>query len=325
MINKDIMKSILIAISFVLAFILTACTGVTDITISQFVETYPFNYVGLMSTSTNVDSVDVYYSIASGSANEMQHVKVKPPVIIGGHFTNITFDSIGTRVVQGLKKPYIEHRGRRAIIDYSENGSHYFKIVNNGRYPVEYFIVGNHPIKQYNISDYWAGAAPGSATAPMTQYTSQMPAVFYQGGPVKFLLFPDKKPTQDIYIMNIDGTYGSNANGKLMYYSYVSTDTIVFKGSYNGKNIVNTPWSVNQVMALFRAEYRQSSDTVLTISYSNSISNTQKMRISGEGYEKDYYSGYSINSLTPKYYGIIPSRGEIRSSEAIPFITHVNY
>ena len=41
------------------------------INVGQFGEPYPFNYVGLMSTSADADSVDVYYSIASGSANEM--------------------------------------------------------------------------------------------------------------------------------------------------------------------------------------------------------------------------------------------------------------
>lgn len=292
------------------------------VNVTKFIEPYPFNYVGLISTSDDADSVDVYYSISSGLANEMQHIKVKPPVIIGGHFTNVTFDSTAIKSGALFRKTEIRALGRRAKINYSENGSHYLKIVNNGRYPVEYFIVGNHPIKQYDLSSVWAGAASGSATAPVTQVVDLLPEVFYKGGPVKYLLFPDKKPTQDMYKMNTEGTAGNDPR-KLPTYYYKSTDTIVFKGSYNGKNLVSTPWSVNQVMALFRAEYRQSNDTILTISYPDYYNTPQSTRIS-TGYVKDY-SGFIVNPVKPKYYGIIPSGGEVRSSESVPFITHVNY
>ena len=293
------------------------------INVGQFGEPYPFNYVGLMSTSADADSVDVYYSIESGTAKEMQHIKVKPPVIIGGHFTNVIFDSTAMKSGALFRKTETRSIGRRAKINYSENGSHYMKIVNNGRYSVDYFIVGYHPIKQDNLGSVWAGAAHGSAAAPISQVVDMLPEVFYKGGPVKYLLLPNEKRTQDMYKMNTEGSLSNKTDHYRPYYYYKSTDTIVFKDSYNGKNIVNAPWSVNQVMALFRAEYRQSNDTILTIRYHDYYNTPQSTRIS-TGYVKDY-SGYIVNPVKPKYYGIIPSGGEVRSSESIPFITHVNY
>lgn len=306
---------------FITIALLSSCGYQEGVTISQFTEPYPFNYIGLVSTTANADSIDVYYSVASGSSNEIQHVKVKPPIIIGGHFTNVTFDSTAIRAKQGLKKAYIEHRGRRAIIDYS--GSHYMRIVNNGGYPVEYFIVGNHPLKQYNLDNLFAGAAPGSSTAPVSQVVDLLPEVFYKGGPVKYLLFPEQKPTKDMYKVNFDGTL---INKKILdkdYYYYKSTDTVVFRGLYSGENVVSTPWSIIQVMDLFRAEYSQSNDTILTISYPGSAYTSQNTRISA-GYIKNYNS-FKINPLKPQYYGVIPANGELRSSPTVPFITHVNY
>lgn len=60
----------------------------------------------------------------------MQHIKVKPPVIIGDILTNVIFDSTRTKSGALFRKTETRSIGRRAKINYSENGSHYMKIVS---------------------------------------------------------------------------------------------------------------------------------------------------------------------------------------------------
>jgi hypothetical protein len=292
--------------------------------ISTFQEKYPFNYIGLVGDSSDSAYIEVYYSEANqNKSNVTTHKWIKLPAIIGGQETVVTFDSIIKRVT-GTGKTRIEPVGREAKINYSDSRSHYMKIINHGIKPVEFFIVGNHPIKTYDLNRIYAGPfieKGDNHIAPPTTITSDLlPEVFYKGAPIKYLLFPEMKPKTNLFKINKDGVYSKDGKE---YYGYSGIDTLFFENNRIGDLIVNNAWSVSQVVDLYRAEYKGSNDTILTIAYCDTKEDIQKYRIY-IGAEK-YYSEIKTNPLKPFYYGIIPAGGTIQSSEQIPFITHVNY
>jgi len=314
------MKIIKTLISLPICILLFSCGDTAvgpDMVISSFIEKYPFNYIGLLSDSNAPDTVDVYYSEASGETNVIKHIKVVPPAIVGGQSVNVTYDSIGNKMIEPFHT-YIRSKGRRARIDYSKGGSDYMEIVNNGNSDIEYFIVGNQPIKEYDLRNLYAGA-DGHA-APTNIITDLMPEVFYKKAPVKYLLFPDLKPKEDKYIVNIDGLVGK---GNKTYYMYKSTDTVFLKGNQCGEQSVNSAWSIKDVMKLFRAEYNMSNDTILTIAYPVDGYLAKDIRISLGSVK--YYEGFKKKTIIPQYHGFIVGHSTLESSERIPFITHVTY
>jgi hypothetical protein len=292
--------------------------------ISTFQEKYPFNFIGLVGDNSDSAYIEVFYSEANQfNSNVITHKLIKLPAIIGGHETFVTFDSI-VKKITGTGKSRIEAVGREAKIDYLDNHSHYMKIINHGSKPIEFFIVGNHPLKTYDLSKVYAGPfiekGDNHIAPPIAITTDVLPEVFYMGTPVKYLLFPEKKPKTNLYKIYKDGVYSKNGKE---YYGYAGIDTLFFENNRCGNLIVNKSWSISEVIKLYRAEYKGNNDTILTISYCKTENSFQKNRISG-GAEKNY-SETKINSLKPLYYGIIPAGGTIQSSESVPFITHVNY
>lgn len=310
---------------YLLILVLSSCgTKVEFEPISTFQKKYPFNYIGLVGESTESAYVEVFYSEANqDKSNVITHKWIKLPAVIGGHETFVTFDSI-VKTVTGTGQTKIEPVGREAKIDYSENHSHYMKIINHGNKPVEFFIIGNHPIVNYDLNKIYAGPfiekGDNHIAPPTTITTDLLPEVFYKGSPVKYLLYPETKPQTNLYKISKDGVYSKDGKE---YYGYSGIDTFFFENNRCGDLIVNKAWSIFEVVNLYRAEYKGSNDTILTIGYCGATDDFQKNRISS-GAEKNY-SETKNNPIKPLYYGIIPAGGTIQSSVQIPFITHVNY
>lgn len=313
-------------IGYYLFFLLLSSCGtkVEFEPISTFQEKYPFNYIGLVGESTDSAYIEVFYSEANQyNSNVITHKWIKLPAIIGGQETFVTFDSI-VKKITGTGKTRIESVGREAKINYSDNQTHYMKIINHGTKPVEFFIVGNHPLKTYDLNKVYAGPfiekGDNHVVPPITITTDLLPEVFYKGTPVKYLLFPEIKPKTNMYKIYKDGVYSKDGKE---YYGYSGIDTLFFENNRCGNLIVDKAWPVSEVITLYRAEYKGSNDTILTISYCGAKDDFQKNRISS-GAEKNY-SETKTNPVKPLYYGVIPAGGTIQSSEQIPFITHVNY
>ena len=312
-------------INSLILFSLCSCgTKVEFEPISSFTEKYPFNYVGIVGEPSDSAYVEVLYADAStNNSNTIAHKWIKLPAIIGGNYSNVLFDSI-VKKITGINKTRIEPVGRIAHIDYSENSSHYMQIINHGSKSIEYFIVGNHDIKMYDLDKLYAGAYTEAGdthkTPPTSITTDLLPEVFFQGTPVKYLLFPNLKPSKNLYKVYKDAIYSKN---NTEYYGFNGIDTLFFENNRCGDIIVNNAWSIEEVIALYRAEYRNSIDTVLTITYTGKKNDKYKSRISN-GATK-YYTEIKNNPGNPNYYGVIPAGTSISSSEQIPFITHVTY
>ena len=81
------------------------------------------------------------------------------------------------------------------------------------------------------------------------------------------------------------------------------------------------PWSIEEVMKLYRAEYHQSIDTVLQIKFSAKWENYPRLSLLGEKYEGGYIWQYEAK---PQYYGKNTFQ-EIPYKPAIKFLLIIMY
>ena len=115
----------------IIPFLMDSCCGgpcKSDVwTDHQVVEKYRFNSIVILGESTDTKYVEVWYSeAAENGKNKLVHKKVTPPAIIGGHYSYITFDKLAFKPKgDGNFSP------SRMVVDYSEGGSHYMKVVNH--------------------------------------------------------------------------------------------------------------------------------------------------------------------------------------------------
>ncbi len=300
-----------------ICLLLSACPGtyVEENVVSHFTEAYPFNYIGIIGEKSDAAYIEVYYSESDGEMkNKLVRKWVKPPCIIGGHFTNVVFDSLEIQSQNSFGKENSFSSGRRARTDYIAGGSHFLRIINHGASPIEYFIAGNHKIMAYDLNEKYSRAS-SSSIPPVTTSFSLLPEVLFKNVPIKYLLFPEKKPLDDMYYLDYSITDGS--------YTYEGRiDTLHFADNRIGDVTVTKPWSVEELMKLYRAEYHQSIDTLLQIKFLAEWETYPRLSRLGDKYNGGYISQYEAK---PQYYGEILAGDSLQSSDNIPFINHVCY
>jgi len=101
----------------------------------------------------------------------------------------------------------------------------------------EYFRIINHSPDKH-IEFFFAGAET------LLENRYPLPSIWHRRAPVYFLLYPDRKPPHNV---NFHGTF------------------FRFEGSYIGELTVTEPWSIDKVMALYRAEHDRSCEVELMV------------------------------------------------------------
>ncbi|MDR0712111.1 MAG: hypothetical protein LBF67_07195 [Prevotellaceae bacterium] len=129
--------------------------------------------------------------------------------------------------VYGRKK-HAEYYTLTLKRSYEEGGAEYFRIVNHSAdKTIEFFLAGAQDV-----------AHSGENHAEI------LPSVYYRHAPILFLLYPERK-----YHKNL-------VNG---------SETFFFEGTRCGDLELTSAWSAEEVMQLYRAEYRRSPDTLLYV------------------------------------------------------------
>jgi hypothetical protein len=122
-----------------------------------------------------------------------------------------------------------------------------------------------------------------------------MPAVYYRHAPVYYLLFPDRKYTQNVQGIESD-----------------CNDIFYFEGNKCGDLIVEQPWSVDEVMNLYRSEYGNSPDIKLYIEVSWSYI--------GRMTEVIQYMHHYQDMPFQSFYGMILPGEELRGNISLPLL-----
>lgn len=166
---------------FALTLIFSSCCEPLKIdAVDNFVEKYQFNVVGIIGEKSDKDYIEIWYSEAADNGiNKIVHKWVKPPIIIGGHYSYVSFDSLSSNFAS-------HDKSRSAITDYSSGGSHFMKIQNHGNKPIEYFIAGTQKLRTYNYGS-------------KTNILDICPRILYNNIPIYYMLFPEKIPKHELY------------------------------------------------------------------------------------------------------------------------------
>lgn len=240
-----------------------------DILIDTKTKNYRTNIVGITGETSVEPYIEIQYSEADAMrGNVTKSIMVSPPYIFENKNVNIVYDSIIWRAKYDMSYHIVLKH------DYEEGGAEYFRIINHSTdKPIEFFIAGTQDV-----------VLNGDGS---TNEAVIFPSVYYRKAPVYYLLFPDKKYHKDLVL-----------RGELFR----------FTGNYCGDIELTAAWTVNDVMQLYRAEQRQSVDTVLYV-------DSQAAYDGGRMSNPPKYNKTRLKNRT--FYGLIPPKGQLKSDEKI--------
>ena len=209
--------------------VLSNCIGYSRDSIELFRETrtgsISTNLIGIVGEDSLEPYIEIQYSIkdeARPGYNKTASIWVTPPYVFKNENVYITYEYVEL----GNHNDFVPHSYYKYLVrDYEEGGAEYLRIINHSPdKPIEFFLAGTHMGEE--------------------QFHSIVPQVCYNRTPVYFLLYPDKKYTENIYW-----------NDEVIHY---------FEGNRTGDLIVTEAWTVDEVAALYRAEYAYSDTMQLT-------------------------------------------------------------
>jgi hypothetical protein len=246
-----------------------------------------YNVIGISGPPSEKPYVEIQYNKDDGNGNNvLVSEMVSPPFLFGGHKVNILCDSIIS--IWGHSNNHSKYKvdGYALVIQhsYGETDSEYLRIINHSaNKTIEFFIAGSRDMETSD-KDRGCNGLPLIKT---------MPAVYYRHAPIYYLLFPDKKYTQ-----NVQGD-ASNCN-----------DIFYFEGNKCGDLVLEKPWSVDEVMNLYRSEYRNSPDIRLDVEVNwGDLGRMTEIVNSGKPYIQ-----------FKRFYGTIMPGEELRGNNSLPLL-----
>jgi len=232
--------------------------------------------LGISGEHSNEPYVEILYSVADENKpgfNKTVREMVSPPYL----FQN-------NNVI--MKYEYIEE-GRNGSIsyhkflvrDFEEGGAEYLRIINHSDDKnIEFFLGGPLIPSVSNPSEVSL-----SDPSKLLLNGIPIPVIWHKKAPIDFLLQPEKKPSQNVYIFPVG--------------------YIVFEGNRIGDLTVTEAWSVEDIATLYRKELARDGQIYLTCG---------DWRLADWVDDKKY---------APKLYGVIKPGEELHGKESIRILS----
>ena len=206
------------------------------------------NYIVVNSVDNSPAEVEVSYSVfVEGNTENIVKTECKiTPFIIGGESVQVNYDSI----VYIWHKKFHDYQ-RKLKRNYTPRGADYLSIKNLSSVAIEYAVIGNqkleflpadeivnssdivnkNQIDKTKVVKYPSGAAP-----------------VYKATSVLYLIKPELAPQTTVYVTK--GIYA--ADGGVSGREAVA---VPLKTPNFGEIVANTPFSVAEVLSLYKQEY----------------------------------------------------------------------
>jgi hypothetical protein len=244
-----------------------------------------YNLIGISGPASSTPYIEIQYTADDGSGHNVTVSKmVSPPFLFGDHEVNIACDSVIG--VQGSSNDKSKYKVIRYLMklhhEYAQGGAEYLRIINHSTdKTIEWFVAGT----QNMVTKGKCGEQECLHSAPL---------VCYHDAPIYYLLCPERKYTRDVAY---DGVRKDGSTGINVFY---------FSGDRCGRLELTKAWTVDEVMALYRAEYGAASDTTLQL-YLNATSErlTEASR---------------YNRPDRKFYGTIGPNETFSGNEQVPLL-----
>ena len=206
------------------------------------------NYIVVNSVDNSPAEVEVSYSVfvEGNTENIVKTERKTTPFIIGGESVQVNYDSI----VYIWHKKFHDYQ-RKLKRNYTPRGADYLSIKNLSSVAIEYAVIGNqkleflpadeivnssdivnkNQIDKTKVVKYPSGAAP-----------------VYKATSVLYLIKPELAPQTTVYVTK--GIYA--ADGGVSGREAVA---VPLKTPNFGEIVANTPFSVAEVLSLYKQEY----------------------------------------------------------------------
>lgn len=245
---KNLFLKTLVLFTFLTNVFMTCSKPEIETATSNKTKVLKHNYIVVNSVDNSPAEVEVSYSVfINGNAENIVKTERKTtPFIIGGEEVKVVYDSL--LFVHGTTRRFHQNELKR---NYTPLGADYLSIKNLSSVAIEYAVIGNQKL-EFSSADEIANSSDivnknQIDKTKVVKYLSGAAPV-YKATSVLYLIKPELAPQTTVYVTK--GIYA--ADGGVSGREAVA---VPLKTPNFGEIVANTPFSVAQVLSLYKQEY----------------------------------------------------------------------
>ena len=245
---KKFIVKVFLVFSILVSFQLK-CTKIEEEVIENIkTNSLKHNYIVVNSVDNSPAEVEVSYSVfVEGNAENIVKTERKTtPFIIGGESVQVNYDSI----VYIWHKKFHDYQ-RKLKRNYTPRGADYLSIKNLSSVTIEYAVIGNQKLEFLSANEIANSSDIVNKNqidkTKVVKYPSGA-APIYKATSVLYLIKPELAPQTTVYVTK--GIYA--ADGGVSGREAVA---VPLKTPNFGEIVANTPFSVAEVLSLYKQEY----------------------------------------------------------------------
>ena len=245
---KKFFVKVFLVFSILVSFQLK-CTKIEEEVIENIkTNSLKHNYIVVNSVDNSPAEVEVSYSVfVEGNTENIVKTERKiTPFIIGGESVQVNYDSI----VYIWHKKFHDYQ-RKLKRNYTPRGADYLSIKNLSSVAIEYAVIGNQKLEFSSANEIANSSDIVNKNqidkTKVVKYPSGAAPV-YKATSVLYLIKPELAPQTTVYVLK--GIYSSEGG-----VSGNKAVAVPLKTPNFGEIVANTPFSVAEVLSLYKQEY----------------------------------------------------------------------
>ena len=245
---KNLFLKTLVLFTFLTNVFMTCSKPEIETATSNKTKVLKHNYIVVNSVDNSPAEVEVSYSVfINGNAENIVKTERKTtPFIIGGEEVKVVYDSL--LFVHGTTRRFHQNELK---MNYTPLGADYLSIKNLSSVAIEYAVIGNQKLEFSSANEIANSSDIVNKNqidkTKVVKYPSGAAPV-YKATSVLYLIKPELAPQTTVYVTK--GIYA--ADGGVSGREAVA---VPLKTPNFGEIVANTPFSVAQVLSLYKQEY----------------------------------------------------------------------
>ena len=245
---KKFFVKVFLIFSILISFQLK-CTKIEEEVIENIkTNSLKHNYIVVNSVDNSPAEVEVSYSVfvEGNTENIVKTERKTTPFIIGGESVQVNYDSI----VYIWHKKFHDYQ-RKLKRNYTPRGADYLSIKNLSSVAIEYAVIGNQKLEFSSANEIANSSDIVNKNqidkTKVVKYLSGAAPV-YKATSVLYLIKPELAPQTTVYVTK--GIYAPDGG-----VSGREAVAVPLKTPNFGEIVANTPFSVAEVISLYKQEY----------------------------------------------------------------------
>ena len=245
---KNLFLKTLVLFTFLTNVFMTCSKPEIETATSNKTKVLKHNYIVVNSVDNSPAEVEVSYSVfINGNAENIVKTERKTtPFIIGGEEVKVVYDSL--LFVHGTTRRFHQNELKR---NYTPRGADYLSIKNLSSVAIEYAVIGNQKLEFSSANEIANSSDIVNKNqidkTKVVKYLSGAAPV-YKATSVLYLIKPELAPQTTVYVTK--GIYAPDGG-----VSGREAVAVPLKTPNFGEIVVNTPFSVAEVLSLYKQEY----------------------------------------------------------------------